>query len=141
MALKLLCYVLFAVAVMQTVSADQTGCDADGSNCTGLKVETITEGDGKNFPKKGMTVSVHYTGTFLDGKKFDSSRDRGQYFTFKVGVGQVIRAWDDVIPTMSIGQRVKVTAPPDFAYGDRGAGGLIPGGATLLFDIELFEFK
>ena len=106
-----------------------------------MNIETIKEGDGVNFPRAGQTVSVHYTGTFPNGQKFDSSRDRGAPFEFKVGVGQVIKAWDEGIPQMSIGQRVKITAPPEFAYGSRGAGGVIPPNATLIFDVELFSFR
>mmetsp|Transcript_98030 Transcript_98030/g.136186 ORF Transcript_98030/g.136186 Transcript_98030/m.136186 type:complete len:116 (-) Transcript_98030:72-419(-) len=110
---------------------------------TFYKVEQIQEGDGKNFPKKGNTVTCHYTGTFPgSGKKFDSSRDRNKPFQFKLGMGQVIKGWDDIIGTLSKGQRVSFTCPPECAYGDREVGGgLIPANSTLIFDVELISFE
>lgn len=107
----------------------------------GVEVQTYQEGDGTNFPKKGQTVIVHYTGTLTNGKKFDSSRDRGKPFEFKIGLGQVIKGWDEGVKQMSIGQKAKLTCTPDFAYGEKGAGGVIPGNATLIFDVELIGIK
>lgn len=107
----------------------------------GVTVETITPGDGKSFPQTGQTVSVHYVGTLANGKQFDSSRDRGKHFEFKLGLGQVIKGWDEGVAQMSIGQRAKLTCTPDYAYGDAGVGGVIPPKATLFFDVELFGFK
>ena len=106
---------------------------------SGMKYLVTKEGDGA-VPSPGQTVKAHYTG-WLDGfdseKKFDSSRDRGRPFTFKVGAGQVIRGWDESFSTMKVGERRKIILPARLAYGDRGAGGIIPGGATLYFDVEL----
>ncbi|KAG8899173.1 FK506 binding protein proline rotamase rapamycin-binding protein, partial [Tulasnella sp. 417] len=100
----------------------------------GVTVETIQAGDGVNFPKKGDKVKIHYTGTLTNGTKFDSSVDRGTPFETVIGVGQVIRGWDEGVPQLSLGQKAKLTITPDYGYGDRGAGRVIPGGATLIFE-------
>jgi len=107
----------------------------------GVDIETIKEGDGCTFPKKGQTVVVHYTGTFTDGKKFDSSRDRGQPFKFRIGQGEVIKGWDEGVAKLSVGQRAKLTCSPDYAYGARGHPGAIPPNATLIFDVELIRVE
>ena len=87
--------------------------------------------------KAGQTVSVHYTGWLTNGKKFDSSVDRGQPFSFRLGVGQVIKGWDEGVQGRKIGGKRKLTIPSNLGYGARGAGGLIPPHATLVFDVEL----
>jgi len=107
----------------------------------GVDVETIKEGDGGAHPKKGQTVTVHYTGTLTNGKKFDSSRDRGKPFQFKIGVGQVIKGWDEGVMQMTKGEQAKLTCSPDYAYGPKGISGVIPPNATLLFDVELIDWK
>ncbi|MBD2606753.1 FKBP-type peptidyl-prolyl cis-trans isomerase [Scytonema hofmannii FACHB-248] len=105
---------------------------------SGLKYVEIVEGTG-DTPKTGQKVTVHYIGTLEDGTKFDSSRDRKRPFDFKLGVGQVIKGWDEGLSTMKVGGRRKLIIPPELGYGARGAGGVIPPNATLLFDVELLE--
>ncbi|WP_411023746.1 FKBP-type peptidyl-prolyl cis-trans isomerase, partial [Salmonella sp. s51228] len=95
--------------------------------------EVISGGDGKTFPKKGQKLSMHYTGTLPDGKKFDSSRDRGKPFEFKIGVGEVIKGWDEGVIQMSVGQRAKLTISPDYGYGANGIPGVIPKNSVLIF--------
>merc|ERR1711896_93246 len=99
----------------------------------GVTVETITPGDGQNFPKKGDNLTMHYTGTLTDGSKFDSSRDRGRPFSFTIGRGEVIKGWDEGVMQMSIGERARLTCSPDYAYGQQGYPGTIPPNATLVF--------
>lgn len=102
---------------------------------SGLVYEDVLIGDGK-MADPGLTVSVHYTGTFTDGRKFDSSLDRGQPYTFELGSGSVIRGWDEGIKGMRVGGKRKLTIPSDLAYGAAGRG-QIPPNTTLLFDVEL----
>jgi peptidylprolyl isomerase len=110
------------------------------TTASGLKYVELTEGTGAT-PTNGQTVSVHYTGTLEDGKKFDSSRDRNQPFEFQIGKGQVIKGWDEGLSTMKVGSRRKLIIPAELGYGDRGAGGVIPPKATLIFDVELLQIK
>ena len=105
-----------------------------------LDIQIISEGTGAK-PKKGDKVSMHYTGTLTNGDKFDSSRDRGKPFEFNVGVGQVIRGWDEGVPQLSVGSRAKFTIAPEYAYGAAGIPGVIPKNATLIFDVELLGIK
>eukprot|EP00227_Mantoniella_beaufortii_P014455 CAMPEP_0197603226 /NCGR_PEP_ID=MMETSP1326-20131121/38800_1 /TAXON_ID=1155430 /ORGANISM="Genus nov. species nov., Strain RCC2288" /LENGTH=108 /DNA_ID=CAMNT_0043170707 /DNA_START=44 /DNA_END=370 /DNA_ORIENTATION=- len=103
----------------------------------GVDIATITPGDGVTFPKPGHTVTAHYTGTLMDGSKFDSSKDRGAPFKFTIGMGQVIKGWDEGMIQMSVGQHAKLTCTPDYAYGPRGFPPVIPPNSTLIFDVEL----
>lgn len=89
----------------------------------------------------GDTVDVHYTGTLEDGTKFDSSKDRGQTFSFTIGAGQVIEGWEKGVPGMKVGGTRVLTIPSDMAYGDYGIPGAIPGGATLIFEVELISIS
>jgi FKBP-type peptidyl-prolyl cis-trans isomerase len=103
-----------------------------------LKIETVKEGEGAEA-RSGSTVTVHYVGTLTDGKKFDSSRDRGRGFSFKLGAGQVIKGWDQGVAGMKIGSVRKLTIPPHLAYGDKGFPGAIPPNSTLVFEVELLS--
>ncbi len=103
---------------------------------SGLEYTDEVVGDGAS-PVAGKSVTVHYTGTFPDGRKFDSSRDRAKPFVFTIGRGQVIQGWDEGVLTMKVGGRRILTVPAHLGYGVAGAGNVIPPNATLLFDVEL----
>jgi len=103
----------------------------------GVKKTTLTPGDGSTYPRRGQTVTVHYVGTLLNGTQFDSSRSRGKPFVFKLGMGEVIRGWDEGVAQMTLGEKATLECSPDYAYGSSGAGGVIPPNATLMFEVEL----
>jgi FKBP-type peptidyl-prolyl cis-trans isomerase FkpA len=105
-----------------------------------MKIDKITSGNGAT-PKTGDTVIVHYTGWLTDGTKFDSSVDRNDPFSFVLGTGQVIRGWDEGVATMKVGDKVKLTIPPEKAYGAGGYPGAIPPNATLVFEVELISIS
>lgn len=105
---------------------------------TDLKIEHLVHGTGP-APKKGRPVTVHYTGYFTNGTKFDSSVDRDEPFVFVLGAGQVIAGWDIGVASMKVGDKVKLTIPPDLAYGREGYPGAIPPNSTLVFEVELLE--
>ena len=110
------------------------------STASGLKYTDSVVGEGE-FPQKGSKVTVHYSGYLTDGKKFDSSVDRNQPFQFVLGVGQVIKGWDEGVATMKVGGKRKLVIPPQLGYGARGAGNVIPPNAELVFDVELLGVK
>jgi FKBP-type peptidyl-prolyl cis-trans isomerase len=105
-----------------------------------LIIEDLVVGNGATATA-GQTVSVHYTGWLTDGKKFDSSVDRNDPFEFRLGAGQVIAGWDQGVAGMKIGGKRKLTIPPNLGYGERGAGGVIPPNATLVFEVELLGLR
>ncbi|HSE59962.1 MAG TPA: FKBP-type peptidyl-prolyl cis-trans isomerase [Nitrospiraceae bacterium] len=107
---------------------------------SGLKYVDLQVGSG-DLAVTGSLVTVHYTGWLTDGTKFDSSVDRRQPFSFPLGAGRVIKGWDEGVAGMKVGGKRKLTIPPDLGYGARGAGGVIPPNATLLFDVELLEVR
>jgi peptidylprolyl isomerase len=137
------------VTATATVTATPTptgkATPADGNKkvvttASGLKYTDVKVGTGAT-PKTGQTVIVHYVGTLENGTKFDSSRDRGQPFSFIIGKGEVIKGWDEGLSTMKVGGRRDLIIPAKLGYGERGAGGAIPPNATLLFDVELLDVK
>ncbi|ORY22763.1 hypothetical protein BCR39DRAFT_550884 [Naematelia encephala] len=105
----------------------------------GVTVDTISPGDGKTFPQVGDTVHIHYVGTLQDGSTFDSSRDRGSPFITAIGVGRVIRGWDEGVPKLSLGEKANLTITPDYGYGPRGFPPVIPPNSTLKFEVELLK--
>ena len=136
-------FVLAALAAACSQAGASGGGDAAGTEVTtasGLKYTDVKVGGGTEATA-GKTVDVHYTGWLLDGKKFDSSKDRGQPFSFALGGGQVIRGWDEGVAGMKIGGTRILMIPPDLGYGARGAGGVIPPNATLKFEVELLGVR
>jgi FKBP-type peptidyl-prolyl cis-trans isomerase FkpA len=136
---------IFPFAVVLVLSA--CGGNTENTSVTQLIRQDDVVGTGAEA-QSGRVVTVHYTGWLYDqtrpdrkGNKFDSSRDRNEPFSFNLGAGEVIRGWDEGVAGMKVGGRRTLTIPPDMGYGARGAGGVIPPNATLLFDVELLEVK
>lgn len=121
------------------VKTDDTVETTTEATTTELIIEDLEVGTGEEA-KAGDTVEVHYVGTFTDGSTFDSSRDRGQTFSFTLGAGQVIQGWDEGVAGMKVGGLRKLTIPSDLAYGDNDYGP-IPGGSTLIFEVELVSIQ
>jgi peptidylprolyl isomerase len=144
--MRLLLVLLLALTIACSAAPASTGSGAPAAKGevttpSGLKYVDDVVGTGKQ-PEAGQTAVVHYTGWLMDGKKFDSSKDRGQPFTFPVGRGQVIKGWDEGVLTMKVGGKRTLIIPPDLGYGARGAGGgLIPANATLKFEVELLDVR
>ena len=128
---------LLAVPAFASQEVKKTG-GKKVSTASGLKYVDVVVGKGAS-PTAGKLVKVHYTGTLENGKKFDSSVDRNEPFSFTIGVGQVIKGWDEGVMTMKVGGKRKLIIPSNLGYGARGAGGDIPPNATLLFDVELLD--
>ena len=140
-----------ALVILTTVAAPQSeasgdtkdGKPAEGKEVTtasGLKYVDLKVGDGKEA-KEGSKVKVHYTGTLENGKKFDSSLDRGEPFALTVGAGEVIKGWDEGLQGMKVGGKRKLTIPAKLAYGERGRPPVIPQNATLIFEVEMVDVK
>jgi len=104
-----------------------------------VEIETLQEGDKTTFPKAGQKVTCHYVLTLTNGKKIDSSRDRGSPFEFNIGRGEVIQGWDEGLMKISKGQRAKLTIPSEMGYGAKGVPGCIPPNSVLIFDVELLN--
>jgi FKBP-type peptidyl-prolyl cis-trans isomerase FkpA len=133
--------VLSAAFVLMGAALPVAPSDAASSTVTtpsGLKYEDVKVGTGA-AAESGKPVSVHYTGWLTNGTKFDSSKDRGQPFEFPLGGGRVIKGWDEGVQGMKVGGVRKLTIPPELGYGARGAGGVIPPNATLVFEVELLK--
>ena len=124
-----------ASALGGPINADKTQVTASGLRITDLEVGTGAEASA------GQTVVVHYRGTLEDGSQFDASYDRGTPFSFPLGAGRVIKGWDEGVQGMKVGGKRKLVIPSDLGYGARGAGGVIPPNATLIFEVELLEVK
>jgi FKBP-type peptidyl-prolyl cis-trans isomerase len=130
-----------AIGLGGTMTASDKGPDANAvTTASGLKYIDQVVGTG-DLAVAGKTTSVHYTGWLENGTKFDSSVDRGQPFSFRLGAGQVIKGWDEGVQGMKVGGKRKLTIPANLGYGSRGAGGVIPPNATLVFDVELLGVK
>jgi FKBP-type peptidyl-prolyl cis-trans isomerase len=114
---------------------------AEQTTESGLKFEDIVVGEGQTAKGAGQTAIVHYTGWLEDGTKFDSSKDRDEPFSFPIGMGLVIKGWDQGVVGMRVGGTRRLVIPPDLAYGSRGAAGIIPPNATLIFEVELLEIS
>jgi peptidylprolyl isomerase len=133
--------VLAAAAILYMVKNRSGGSiAAQVTTPSGLKYTKLVEGTGAT-PQRGQTVSVHYIGTLENGKQFDSSRDRGRPSDFRIGVGQVIKGWDEALMMMKVGDRWKLVIPPAIGYGPQGRPPDIPGNSTLVFDVELLGVK
>lgn len=136
--LGFLFYGNFVVGLFNPNSMDEQAAAAQNPS-TGVKTEDITVGTGE-AAAPGDIVTVHYVGQLTDGKVFDSSRDRGQPFTFELGAGQVIKGWDEGVVGMKVGGTRRLTIAPDFGYGSS-AVGPIPANSTLVFDVELLSVE
>jgi FKBP-type peptidyl-prolyl cis-trans isomerase FkpA len=130
----------FMMFAMLTPTLLQGATMSKTTTASGLQYEDIKLGEG-DPATAGKTVAVHYTGWLTDGKKFDSSKDRGQPFEFPLGGGRVIKGWDEGVQGMKVGGVRKLTIPASLGYGSRGAGGVIPPDATLVFEVELLKIR
>ena len=137
---RLLAVLVAASCLVACAGANKADDALSQTTLTGLETTDLKVGSGTEA-RQGRRVSVHYTGWLWEngakGKKFDSSHDRGQPFSFPIGTGRVIKGWDEGVSSMKVGGKRKLIIPAHLAYGERGAGGVIPPGATLIFEVEL----
>jgi peptidylprolyl isomerase len=131
---------LTACSALIRPGGDTTSDSSMVKTASGLQYQDISQGTGAP-PQRGQTVSVHYTGWLADGKKFDSSRDRGQPLEFPLGAGRVIKGWDEGLSTMRVGGKRRLVIPPDLGYGAQGSPPVIPPNATLTFEVELLQAR
>ena len=133
-------FIIYSVLITLAMAEKLEKNTSDPEFVSLYQVKHLQSGDDENYPKPGHKVLVHYTGTFPEtGKKFDSSRDRNQPFGFILRRGQVIQCWDEVVSRMSKGEKIIVVCPSRLAYGERGAGGVIPPNTDIAFEIEVLE--
>lgn len=132
--------VVMAISAVAYILAKRGNTGSEIRTASGLKYVELVEGTGAT-PQRGQTVTVHYTGTLENGKKFDSSVDRGTPSDFRIGVGAVIKGWDEGLMSMKVGGKRKLIIPPNLGYGAMGRPPDIPGNSTLLFDVELIGVK
>lgn len=130
----------FSILTAGAAEPESKGASAMVTTESGLQYQDVVVGAGRQAAP-GDTATVHYTGWLADGKKFDSSRDRNEPFSFRLGAGQVIKGWDEGVGSMKIGGKRKLLIPPQLGYGARGAGGVIPPNATLTFEVELLDLR
>jgi len=128
------------VAIALTLLASSAAMAEIETTPSGLKIDVQSKPDPcDKVAGNGQMLTMHYTGKLEDGTKFDSSHDRDEPFKFQIGVGQVIKGWEEGVLGMCVGEKRQLIVPPELGYGDQGAGDIIPGGATLYFDIELMD--
>lgn len=132
--------ILVVMAVLMLIPTISLAKEKKVTKPDGLVIEELKVGTGP-VAKAGQTVTVNYTGWLTNGQKFDSSVDRNEPFTFHLGAGEVIKGWDEGVQGMKVGGKRKLTMPPSLGYGARGAGGVIPPNATLIFEVELLGVK
>lgn len=126
--------------IVSSIAALFVSTSVTAADVTDLEIHDLEVGTGKTVTAGNMAV-MHYTGWLADGTKFDSSYDRDQPFVFPLGAGRVIKGWDMGVEGMKVGGKRKLIIPPHLGYGSRGAGGVIPGNATLIFEVELLDIK
>ena len=140
MSCGMVALLLMSIGRPPMAQSEQAGSNPEVTTESGLKYVDLVVGTGREAAA-GNLATVHYTGWLTNGTKFDSSVDRRDPFSFPIGSGKVIRGWDEGVAGMKVGGKRKLTIPPQLGYGARGAGGVIPPNATLVFDVELLEVK